>query len=238
MGKTQKLSFKWKSIDLFWHCQCGPMGCQRRPCRNCKRHIHGSRRGKQMALWDQIPVSPLRYVAAGPQFTFRGQKVPVLGFLQTANTKWNSMWERLLPDLAWRPVLAGLCCNEEFKKPWPRYSMTHIKMEQVLYGFKSSSKESYAGRRAARASSSSSGSSRARSSISSSPRQVRTRAALCKQAEASAHVAHPTRQAASVGGAPRPASAAKRKASTCRSSSLSGQVSKRCSLPNSGFPKI
>ena len=57
-------------------------------------------------------------------------------------------------------------------------------------------------------------------------------------AEAPAHVAHTTRQAASAGGAPRPAGAAKCKASTSRSSSLSGRVSKRSSLPNSRIPKF
>ena len=117
------------------------------------------------------------------------KKVPVLGFLQTANTKWNSLWERLLPDFAWRPVRGGLCCNEEFKKSWPRYSMTHIKMEPVLYGLKCSSKASLgaATRAAARP-----GCllrqifvvgvlSRAIKHILL-PGQVRTRAALCKQA--------------------------------------------------------
>ena len=61
-----------------------------------------------------------------------------------------------------------------------------------------------------------------RSSPSSSTGQVRIRVAQCMQAEAPAHVTHPTRQAASAGGAPSSAGAAKRKASTSRSSSLSG----------------
>ena len=91
------------------------------------------------------------------------------------------------------------------------------------------------GRLAARSSPSSSQSARARSSTCSSSGQVRILVALCKQAEASAHVAHPTRQAASAGGALRPAGAAKRKASTSKSSTLSGQVNKRRSLPNSCF---
>ena len=45
-------------------------------------------------------------------------------------------------------------------------------------------------------------------------------------------------RAASAGGTPRSAGAAKLKARTSRSSSLSGRVRKRCSLPNSRIPKI
>ena len=44
------------------------------------------------------------------------QKVPVRGFLQTANTTWKSLWERWLPDFAWRAVRGGLCGNLEFQK--------------------------------------------------------------------------------------------------------------------------
>ena len=38
------------------------------------------------------------------------QKVPVRRFLrvQTANSNWNSLWERSLPDFTWRPVQGGL----------------------------------------------------------------------------------------------------------------------------------
>ena len=39
-------------------------------------------------------------------------KVPVCGFLQTATTSWNSMWERWPPDFQLR---GGLCGNEELK---------------------------------------------------------------------------------------------------------------------------
>ena len=46
------------------------------------------------------------------------QKVPVRGFLQTAHTNWNSLWESWLrlPDFAWRQVWGGLCCNEDCEK--------------------------------------------------------------------------------------------------------------------------
>ena len=55
-----------------------------------------------------------------------------------------------------------------------------------------------------------------------------TGANSCCAAEAPAHVAHPTRQAASAGGAPKSAGASpKRKTNTSRSSSLSEQASKR-----------
>ena len=37
-------------------------------------------------------------------------------FLQTANSNWNSLWERWLPDLVWRLALGGLCHNEAFEK--------------------------------------------------------------------------------------------------------------------------
>ena len=36
------------------------------------------------------------------------QQVPVRGFLQTANTSWNSLWEHWLPDFAWRPFAKAL----------------------------------------------------------------------------------------------------------------------------------
>ena len=45
------------------------------------------------------------------------KKVPVLGFLQTANTKWNSLWERLLPDFAWRPVRGACAAMKSSKSP-------------------------------------------------------------------------------------------------------------------------
>ena len=38
------------------------------------------------------------------------------GFLQIANTNWNSLWKRWLPNFAWRPVRGGLCGNEDFEQ--------------------------------------------------------------------------------------------------------------------------
>ena len=128
----------------------------------------------------------------------------------------------------------GLCGNEEFEKALDDLQLDtdhnnagSLCIEMLVPGELG---RNNAGRRAARASSSSSGPSGARSSTSSSPGQVRIRAAPCMHAEAPAHVAHPTRQVASAGGAPRPGGAAKRKAITSRSSdhhphpSLDGSV--------------
>ena len=130
------------------------------------------------------------------------------------------MWERWLPGFAWRPMRGGLCGNENFQKVLAekRLDKSHngacplwIEMLALAQGELG---RNNADRRAARVSSSSSGSSRARSSTSSSPERVQIRVAPCMQAEAPAHVVHPTRQAASAGGARRSAGAAKRKAST------------------------
>ena len=163
------------------------------------------------------------------------QKVPVRGFLQTANPTWNSLWERWLPNFAWRPVRGGLCGNKDFQKALAEIQLDKSTWFEMLA--QGELRRNNAGRRAARASSSSSGSSRAQSDTSSSPGQVRTRTAACMQAKATAHIAHTTRQAASAGGASRSAGAAKRKASTSRSSSLSRPVSKRRSLPTARIPK-
>ena len=54
------------------------------------------------------------------------------------------VWERWLPDFAWRPVLGGhvgqSCLTmRSSKKPWPRYRITvmaYIKIEPVFYGLK------------------------------------------------------------------------------------------------------
>ena len=46
------------------------------------------------------------------------------------------MWKRSLPDFA------GGACTEmrKWKKPWPRYSMTQIIMDLLLYGLRYLSK--------------------------------------------------------------------------------------------------
>ena len=61
------------------------------------------------------------------------QKVPVRRFLQTAKTKWNSMWECWLPDFAWSPV-RGLCGNEEFER-----ALAEIQHEESVRSSKASS---------------------------------------------------------------------------------------------------
>ena len=180
-------------------------------------------------------ISPLVLSSGSGEVT----KVPVRGFLQTAKTSWNFMWEHWLPDFQWRPLRGGLCGNEEFEKA---LNETRLDTDHPAAGslWSEMLAQGALGRNNAgrRASSSSSGSSRAQSRTSSSTGQVQIIVAPRMQAEAPAHVAHTTRQAASAGGASRPAGGAKRKASTSRSSSLSGRVSKRRSLPNSRIPKF
>ena len=114
------------------------------------------------------------------------QKVPLRGFLQTANTTWKSLWERWLPDFAWRPVRGGLCGNLDFQKALAEIRLDKSPWIEMLV--QGELGRNNAGRRAARASSSSSKSSRSRSSTSSSTRQVKTRVAACMQAEAPAYV--------------------------------------------------
>ena len=120
----------------------------------------------------------------------------------------------------------GWDCRGDLKAGWlPRPIST-----QVLYGLKCSAKErsgatgrTAARRRAARASASSSGSSRAMLSISGW-----TGGKLCyavQASQASTHIKHPIRQAASADSAPRSTGAAKRKWSGSKSSSYSGQSS-------------
>ena len=48
--------------------------------------------------------------------------------------------ERWLPDFQWRPWGAACAAMRSSKKPWPRYSMTLIMMEPVLYGLRCSSR--------------------------------------------------------------------------------------------------
>ena len=112
---------------------------------------------------------------------WEAQEVPVRGFLQTANPTWNSLWERWLPDFAWRPVRGGLCGNKDFQKALAEIQLDKSTWFEMLAQGELRPRKN-AGRRAARASSSSSGSSRARSRTSSSTGQVRTRVAACMQA--------------------------------------------------------
>ena len=111
------------------------------------------------------------------------QEVPVRGFLQTANTTWNSLWERWLPDFAWRPVRGGLCGNLDFQKALAEIRLDKSPwIEMLVQGELGRNNAGRRAARAARAPSSSSGSSRARSSTSSSTGKVRTRVAACMQA--------------------------------------------------------
>ena len=156
---------------------------------NHQSKIHGSSRSPPAIQYLSVHCDILQLVLSSGSKEVT--KVPVRGFLQIATTSLNSMWERWLPDIQWRPVRGGLCGNEEFEKAVAeiQHDTYHngacplrIELVQGEVG------RNNAGRRAARASSSSSKSSRSRSSTSSSTRQVRTRVADCMQAEAPAHV--------------------------------------------------
>ena len=73
LSQTQRRSIQWKSLDLYQHRLWGPaVRSQRRPGRNRKGQTHESQMGLRTARWDRLSVSPLRYIAAGPRFTFRG----------------------------------------------------------------------------------------------------------------------------------------------------------------------
>ena len=52
-------------------------------------------------------------------------------FLQAANSNWNFLWKRWLPDFALHPKRGSLYGNKEPEKHWPTYSMTHIIMEPL-----------------------------------------------------------------------------------------------------------
>ena len=51
--------------------------------------------GPRTAQCNRIPVCPLRYIAAGRRIPSEARKVPVRGFLQTANTKLEFLVETL-----------------------------------------------------------------------------------------------------------------------------------------------
>ena len=131
-----------------------------------------------------------------------------------------------------------MCGNDDLQKPLLRYSLTN------LHGSRCAPKASSGG--TTRAAAQPGRLSRRWGPLahnqahwaSSSPGQVQIRVAPCMQAEAPAHVAHTTQQAASAGAPPRSAVAAKHKASTSRSLSLSGRASKRSSLQSSRIPII
>ena len=137
---------------------------------------------------NRIPVIPLLYITADPQCTFWSTKVPVSRFLQIAHINWNSLWERWLPDFAWRPVQGGLCRNEDFDRG-PSWDTA---WQISWWSLSSINWDTHPGRAQAKQrwqpchqgvflESSLSGSSSARSSTSSSPGQVRIRVAPCTQ---------------------------------------------------------
>ena len=140
---------------------------------------HGSTKGPRVprpATSNPLPVCPLRYIGAGPQFRLEGGNegslallsptCGIAGFLTYSGVQFN-----------------GACvAMRSLKKQWPRYCMTLIVMELVLYGLRFSSRKSVGGTTLSTArpgrllhSRSPSASNQADSSTSSSPEQVRTR---------------------------------------------------------------
>ena len=108
-----KLSSKWHSValDFLLNHLCGPS----RWWIVLTGGNHGSTKGPRVprpATSNPLPVCPLRYIGAGPQFRLEGgnegSQFPCAAF--------SNMWDRWLPDLQWRPVQWGLCGNEEFEK--------------------------------------------------------------------------------------------------------------------------
>ena len=155
-------------------------------------------------------------------------KVAVRRILQISKPTCNSLWEPWLPDYAWRPVRGGLCGDKEFEKALtekkhgtdhPRADSLQCKMMvQGEFGLNNM------GSRAAPA--------RLVVGVLSRANQIHRRLdrlaiapGLESKTKASAHVPHPTRQAAFAGGAPRSDGVVKRKSCGSKSSSRSGQAS-------------
>ena len=145
------------------------------------------------------------FITADPQFTFRGKKcscaavwadfskLPTQPEISCGNVSFLTF------KFAWRQVWGGLCGNEDLQKPLLRYSLTN------LHGSRCAPKASSGG--TTRAAAQPGRLSRRWGPLahnqahwaSSSPGQVQIRVAPCMQAEAPAHVAHTTQQAASSG---------------------------------------
>ena len=84
--------------------------------------------------WDWIPVH-CDISSLFLSSTLEARNVPVLGFLQIANTNWNYSLERWFLDFTWRQVRWGVCGNEEFEK-----ALAEIQFDTYHIGLKCSSK--------------------------------------------------------------------------------------------------
>ena len=115
--ETQKLLSKWKRVDLFLHRLCRPaVRWQRRPSRNLERQIHGRGRGPRTARRNRISVCPLRCIAAGPLFTFRGKKGSCARISPNCPHKLELPVKTLASLLCVGFCEGGLCGHEEFEK--------------------------------------------------------------------------------------------------------------------------
>ena len=122
------------------------------------KEAEGARERPDAIEYLSVTVSPLRYIAADPRFTFVGTQG---SYTQSGIPCGNIGFPTLLGVLC-----VGLCCNEDLKKPLPRFSLTNLMMEPFLcilrclfWASSGGTTVNNAGRRAARAFSSSSESS-------------------------------------------------------------------------------
>ena len=91
---------------LLLHCLC-------RPALGCQQDLVEITRGQFLeAKGDLEWPDAIEYLSVQCYILplvlssqSEAQQVPVLGFLQTADTNWNSLWEPWLPYFAWCPVL-------------------------------------------------------------------------------------------------------------------------------------
>ena len=91
--KLMKTQFgqQWRVFTNFF-CSCSQHG---KFLQFCSR----TQQGKGIVETTLILGSPME-----------ARKVPVCGFLQSANTNWHSLWKRWLPDFAWH-LVQGACAG-------------------------------------------------------------------------------------------------------------------------------
>ena len=118
--ETERLSSMWNSMDLFRHrlCELSPRNDSPGEdlveiARSKFKEAEGARERPDAIEYLSVHCDMSLLILGSPS---EAQKVPVRGFHQTANTAWNSLCDRWLPDFAWRPVRGGLSGNEDFQK--------------------------------------------------------------------------------------------------------------------------
>ena len=150
-------------------------------------------------------------------------KVPVCRFLQPVKSNWNPLCGRWLSDFGWRQARGSLCSNEDFEKALAKMQHSRFSMAWTALPMLRRNK---AGQQC----------SQDNCFVIWAPEVLRVARAIQEwvhtrldrweivlqsvskaRAQGAAQVEYPPRQAASMGGAPRSAGAAKRKSSgsTC-----------------------